>query len=469
MGDTRTDPLRFQHHERDANDVRGPQLFKILECDEPLAPSARFCLTELEEVVIGRDRTRAFGRATVRGRRILRVSIPDTWTSSEHSRLLRTDDGWKLEDSRSKNGTYVNGERRERAQLRDGDLFAIGHVFFMYRESGSGLGDESADQLRAPAPELATFVRPLAYQFELMARLAAKPLANLMLLGETGTGKEVVARAFHTLSKRPGPFVAVNCAALPASLFEAELFGYRRGAFSGAFEDRPGLVRAADHGTLFLDEIGDLPPASQVSLLRVLQEREVLPLGATQPVKVDLQIVSATHRDPRRLVENAQFRRDLLARLSGFRVMLPAVAERREDLGILTAALLRRVPRSFPPPRLSTRAAAALLRYDWPLNVRELDACLSTGVALAVDGVLHLRYLPDVVQSALASRPRRVRQDAPRAPEEAALRSRLEALLSEHTGNVARVAEAMGKAPAQIHRWVKRLEVDLRRYRRTRE
>lgn len=469
MDDTRTDPLRAQRRANRVGEDHGPQLFKLIECDDALAPSACFGLCDLDEVAIGRERSRSYWRARVAGRQVLTVAVADTWTSTRHARVLRAKEGWTLEDGGSKNGTFLNGERCARAVLRDGDFFEIGHVFFMYRDSGSGAGDLSADALDAPTPELATFVRPLANQFELMARVAGKSLANLMVLGDTGTGKEVVARAFHRLSKRSGPFVAVNCAALPATLFEAELFGYRRGAFSGAFEDRPGLVRAAHGGTLFLDEIGDLPAASQISLLRVLQEREVLPLGATTPVKVDLQVVSATHRDPRALVEAGQFRRDLLARLGGFRVVLPPLRERREDLGILVAAVLRRIARNQPPPRLSIRAVLAMLRYDWPLNIRELEASLLTGVALSSSGIVELEYLPDLVQATMAEGSQRLRRSAPVDPSEAALRSLLIQHLNQHAGNVARVANAMGKAPAQIHRWIKRFALDLRGYRTRRD
>ena len=153
----------------------------------------------------------------------------------------------------------------------------------------------------------------------------ARSQVPVLVSGETGTGKELIASAIHQLSGRPGPFVAVNCGAIAPNLVESELFGYRKGAFSGALEDRPGLVRSSEHGTLLLDEIGDLPLAAQAALLRVLQESEVLPVGGTRPVKVDLRVVAATHRDLGALAAQDRFRRDLLARLDGARIMLPAL------------------------------------------------------------------------------------------------------------------------------------------------
>src|SRR5262249_11502013 len=151
----------------------------------------------------------------------------------------------------------------------------------------------------------------------------------------TGTGKEVIARSVHQLSRRPGPFVPVNCGALPTGLVESELYGHKRGAFSGADRDRVGMVQSANGGTLFLDEGGDLPPGSQASLLRFLQQREVTPLGARKPEPVDVRVISATNQDIPALVEKGKFRADLWARLSGFVTRLPPLRSRREDLGLL--------------------------------------------------------------------------------------------------------------------------------------
>jgi transcriptional regulator with GAF, ATPase, and Fis domain len=254
---------------------------------------------------------------------------------------------------------------------------------------------------------------------------------------------------------------------VPPTLFESELFGYRKGAFSGAIEDHPGLVRAADGGTLFLDEIGDLSAASQVALLRVLQEREVLPLGATRPVKVNLRVVTASHRDLATLVARGQFREDLLARLSGYKVALPPLRERREDLGILIAALLERAGGDV---KLTCRAARALFNHRWPLNVRELEKALNTAAALAGAEAIDLRHLPEDLRAA-GDRPATSIQPRPAeaaelGDEERERRDRLVALLTETEGNVAHVARSFGKAPMQIHRWLKRYGIELRAFRR---
>jgi transcriptional regulator with GAF, ATPase, and Fis domain len=286
-----------------------------------------------------------------------------------------------------------------------------------------------------------------------------------MLRGETGTGKEVAARAVHALSKRAGPFVPVNCGAIPVALVESHLFGHTRGAFSGAVRDEPGFVRAAHGGTLFLDEIGDLPPASQAALLRVLQEGEVIPVGTTRAVPVDLRIVAATHQQLEALVARGAFRADLLARLDGFTFALPPLRERREDTGLLVADLLRATP-DAERLQLSSEVGRALLQYEWPLNIRELGHCLARACALAKgEHRLELRHLPPQVRGALEPSPG---ADEPLGAEgsDARLRVQLEGLLAQHEGNVAEVARALGKARMQVHRWCKRFEIDPERYRR---
>jgi transcriptional regulator of acetoin/glycerol metabolism len=234
------------------------------------------------------------------------LTVPDTRMSTTHARLLRREGEWHVIDAGSTNGTLRNGMALTDARLRDGDLLELGQTMFMYREiendyGGRG-GDLDSETLTAVPLGLATLDPSLAHRLGRLSRVGASPLSTL-LLGETGTGKEVLARALHVLSKRPGPFVAVNCGAIPVNLVESQLFGHAKGAFSGAVRDEIGLVRAANYGTLLLDEIGDLPATSQAALLRVLQEGEVLPVGSVQPVKVDVRIVCATHKDLDGLIE----------------------------------------------------------------------------------------------------------------------------------------------------------------------
>jgi DNA-binding NtrC family response regulator len=274
-----------------------------------------------------------------------------------------------------------------------------------------------------------------------------------MIRGETGTGKEILARAVHGLSRRPGEFVAINCGGLTDTLIESELFGHKKGAFSGATDDTLGLVRAAHGGTLLLDEIGDLPPASQSAFLRVLQEREVIAVGSTRPVPVDLRVVSATHRDLEDLVARGRFRADLLARVSGFRLDLPPLRERREDLGLLVAHLLERITgeEDAGGATFTEAAARALFRHDWPHNVRELEKVLAAAVVLAAGQPIDVAHLGPAVA------------EAPAAPapgeEDEQLRARLVELLTQHEGNISAVARAMGKARMQIHRWMRRFGI----------
>ena len=218
------------------------------------------------------------------------------------------------------------------------------------------------------------------------ARQVAAADCNVFITGESGTGKELLAQAIHRASPRAGrPFVAINCSAIPETLLESELFGHVKGAFTGAARDHRGLFQAADGGTLFLDEIGDMPPALQVKLLRVLQERSVRPVGSTTPVAIDVRVVSATHRDLEALLADGSFREDLFYRLAVVTLTLPTLAERREDIPLLAqhflAALSARHGRrvnGFAPEALRLLATAA-----WPGNVRQLHNVVEQVVALA--------------------------------------------------------------------------------------
>src|SRR5262249_27731601 len=193
---------------------------------------------------------------------------------------------------------------------------------------------------------------------------------SVLLFGETGTGKEVLAGAIHRTSARTGAFVAANCGALPAALVESQLFGHVRGAFTGAVRDGPGFVRAADRGTLFLDEIGDLAPPAQAALLRVLEEYEVVPVGTTRAVHVDVRVIAATHRPLDQMAERGEFRQDLYARLAGFVQRIPPLRERREDLGLLVGGVLGRNPPRRPHVRLRPGGGPDFFRPPRPPNVR---------------------------------------------------------------------------------------------------
>jgi two-component system, NtrC family, response regulator PilR len=214
-----------------------------------------------------------------------------------------------------------------------------------------------------------------------------RSMAPVLVHGESGTGKELVARAIHDCSARSaGPFVAVNCGAIPELLLEAEFFGYRKGAFTGANEDREGFFQAAQGGTLFLDEIGDLPLAMQSKLLRVIQERAVRPVGAVNETPTNVRLVSATHRDLGDEVQAGRFRQDLFYRLNVIRIHVPPLRERIADLPVICASALARIAKDAgvsPPPALTPAALQDLLRYSFPGNVRELENLLHRALALS--------------------------------------------------------------------------------------
>ncbi len=435
-------------------------LLVALELDRPLEYPSLHGLEELDEVLLGRGASRVWSRQAHEGRRQLVLQLPDRWMSREHARLVRAGEQWMLEDVNSKNGLRVNDVPRTRGWLADGDWIELGHTLLLFRETAAAgpafAPDARTGEPRAPVPGFATMSPVLSEELAKLARVARTPVP-VVLEGETGTGKELLARAYHALSERPGAFVAVNCGALPDTLVQSELFGYRKGAFSGATEDRPGLIRSAERGTLFLDEIGELPLPAQASLLRVLQESEVLPVGGTRPLSVDLRVVAATNRELSRMVREGTFRSDLLARLSGLRLSIPSLRQRREDLGLLVAELLRRlVPPGSRGPSLTPAAARALFLHDWPRNVRELEHCLALAVALSPESI-DLEHLPAELRRAPAepSSPGPA-PAAPRAANADSEREELLGLLREHRGNVSRIAEALATSRAQVHRLLKR-------------
>jgi len=250
------------------------------------------------------------------------------------------------------------------------------------------------------APELVGRSRAMTGVFTSIARVAGLDV-SVLVHGETGTGKELVARAIHDASRRAaGPYVAVNCAALPEGLLESELFGYEKGAFTGAVKASRGLFAAADGGTVFLDEIGDMPPAVQAKLLRVLEAGEVRPVGSAEFVRVDVRIVAATHRDLDRAAADGTFRQDLLYRLNTVTIDLPPLREREGDVPLLVAHFIRRhaAASGRAVPEVAPEALAALERYGWPGNVRELSHVVARMIALTKSPRIEVDDLPPYVR-----------------------------------------------------------------------
>jgi DNA-binding NtrC family response regulator len=295
-----------------------------------------------------------------------------------------------------------------------------------------------------------------------LAEMVAPTESTVLISGESGTGKEVIARYIHELSSRAEhPFTSINCGALPESLLESELFGHVKGSFTGAVKDHEGLFVAAGGGSFFLDEIGETTPATQVKLLRVLQEREVIPVGGTEAVKVDARLIAATNRDLEEEMRTGRFRSDLYYRLNVIAIHLPPLRARKDDIPALAEAVLRRIARergSEARP-LSDQAMEALLAYDWPGNVRELENALERAATLTTAAQIPASALPQRVTD---------RKAAPlvsdRAPANPALevieRAYILYVLQAEGGNKSRAAEVLGIDPSTLYRKLGRYEGD---------
>jgi two-component system response regulator HydG len=278
--------------------------------------------------------------------------------------------------------------------------------------------------------------------------------STVLITGESGTGKEVIARYIHALSDRSGgPFVSINCGALPENLLESELFGHTKGSFTGAVRDKEGLFVAARAGTFFLDEVGEMTPATQVKLLRVLQEREVIPVGATEPIPVDVRIVAATNRDLEDEIRRGTFRSDLYYRLNVITLHLPPLRERLDDLPILTEHFLRSfaASRGREPLQLAPAAVEALQAYDWPGNVRELENALERAAVLTTRGEIGLDTLPARISAPRAA-PIVSDRLPPNPPLEIIERAYIHWVLQAESGNKTRAAEILGIDPSTLYR-----------------
>ncbi|MBK9001102.1 MAG: sigma 54-interacting transcriptional regulator [Myxococcales bacterium] len=377
--------------------------------------------------------------------------------SRYHAEILLDGSGPRIRDLGSKNGVYVNGARVEESRLCEGDVVRLGAsvgVVVAREPESTGFGE--------PFPGL--LAGPVFWPVLDAARAVARTDLPVIIEGETGTGKERVARAIHGWTGRHGAFVALNCAALPESLAEAELFGYRKGAFTGADRPSQGHFRAADGGTLLLDEVVDLPLPLQAKVLRAIEAREVVPLGETRPVPVDVRLVAAAQTSLHEAVGQKRFRADLLARLDGATVRLPPLRERIQEVPFLFARLAARHVSRLPV--LDPRLIEALCRHDWPYNVRELDLLARRMMALHESAPsLRVEHLPDRLTHSGQSASGRA--DPPRAAGAGRREGRstpaddvrdfaaLTTALEECGGNVSRAAELVGISRPRAYRLIR--------------
>ena len=331
------------------------------------------------------------GRELVIGRGDGCDVIIDHRALSRRHAVLRPGPPLSVQDLGSTNGTRIAGEIRhggEPVTLAASDSFHIGPFSFVLvaRTAGDERSLSGRDGLRV--------LDPTPRGVPAMIKDVAASKASVLILGETGVGKEVLAETVHTLSGRTGTFTRINCAALSESLLESELFGHEKGAFTGAATQKVGLLESADGGTVFLDEVGELPLSIQAKLLRAVEHREVLRIGSTRPVQIDVRFLAATNRDLPAEVASGAFRRDLFFRLDGVTLVIPPLRERRGLIGPLALRFLGEAGKHpGQPPKLAGDVLAALEAYSWPGNVRELKAVIERAVLLARTGEIGVKHL----------------------------------------------------------------------------
>jgi DNA-binding NtrC family response regulator len=352
------------------------------------------------------------------------VRISDPTVSAKHCVLEADEAGVSVVDLGSKNGVFVGGARVPHARLdHRAASFVIGRSTVTVRLA------RGTEAPRSSLPGLVGCSEPMLRVAEEVRRHASTR-APILVQGESGTGKDLVARAIHELGRARGPYVPLNVGAIAESLADSELFGHRRGAFTGAVAHRQGAFEQAHQGTLFLDEVAELSPGVQVRLLRVVEDGSVRPLGAHTSTNVDVRIVSASWASLAHRVEEGRFRGDLYHRLSTVTLRLPPLRERRSDIPALARVLLLRLKSELGDKVLSTGALAALVAHDWPGNVRELAGVLYRAAALATGREILQQHLS---LAARAAGPRAARSIAELDPR---------ALLLSHAGNVSAAARA---------------------------
>lgn len=438
----KSDPARTTDARDTSSDVASTNEFALIWLTGPLAGRPlSLPWAGNDALTIGRDAECA-------------IHLANTDVSRLHATLQRSvEEGVLIADRDSRNGTRVNGKKVQRARLHENDVLRLGGCVFAVAEASPNGFSEVAPGLLGGAL--------LAHALAPLSRAAHSDLP-IVLEGETGTGKEVVARAIHTLSGRPGKLVAINCAALPEGLAEAELFGYRRGAFTGAERASLGFFRSAEGGTLLLDEVSDLPLALQAKLLRALEQRAVQPLGEPAPVPVDVRVVVAGQSSLFEAVKRQEFRADLLARLNGVTLHLPPLRERRADIAPLFWHFLREL-RPNDTPELEPEFVERLVLHEWPFNVREvLQLARRLSVLQGAETVLRVQHLPREMRLAAASSPSHPAPQAqPSSAPPALDLASLLAALQAAGGNLTRAAAQLGVTRQRAYRLLEEQSVDL--------
>ena len=430
----------------------GWQSNRLLVVSSPDADAVgRAVLLDDAEVVVGRA-----------GHAEGPLALSDPELSRRHACLEReaATGTWWVRDLGSRNGSFVNGLKQQHAGLVDQDVLRIGATLLVFERV-----ELEADAALAPAEEPPLLGRSLAMQRARgeVARVAGRDMP-VLVLGESGSGKELVARALHERSGRTGALVAVNCGALPPDLVESELFGHVAGAFTGANKASEGLFVAAEGGTIFLDEVGEMPAAVQPKLLRVLATGEVRPVGSNVARRVDARVVAATNRTLMAEVESGSFRGDLYARLAGWTIELLPLRRRKEDVLALAAVFLSRAGSSTA---MEADAAEALLLHRWPFNVRELEhVCGAIAVRGAGADRVLLDHLPPELRGPVAARRPAVTTSEPPLsltvrPDATPSADELARVIRHYGCNIAQVATFFGRDRRQIYRWIDRYDLDV--------
>ncbi len=387
--------------------------------------------------------------------------LHDGRISRRHA-VVQTSEQGEVEiiDRKSRNGTFVNGNRVRQLQLGEGDVVGLGSILLLLHQAPAFFKEPRHETLIGVS-------WPISKVVEEIAKVAPYPTC-VLVLGETGTGKELVAREIHRASGRTGPMHSVNCGGVSDNLLQSELFGHVRGAYSGADRERAGIIEAADGGTVFLDEIGDASPALQVSLLRFLQEGEIRRIGANRTITVDTRVVAATHRDLKAMVAAGTFREDLHARLTGWVIEIAPLRARREDIPHLVDHFVKLT--NTGPRKVHHRLARRMLAYDWPANVRELRAIIERAVieagtsdtlSLTTDLEELLRPRPPQSETGPATPATTTESAGPRPKAKRPTGEELANLIVARDGNIRLVSKELGVARNTLYRWIKDAEIDL--------